>query len=413
MFKEGVIELKWLWQEFYRPLPVVILLGIGAALYFGVIGSVWAVTGEFTRWGGHLLQLFGYPIEDLSYLNIIKMKGLPWDRTDGWVVFGMFAGALTAALAGSNWKLRIPAQKRRLLQGLIGGMIAGFGARLAMGCNLAALFTGVPQFSLHAIIFTIATLLGTWIGLKISLLPWMLGTPKLTATKGQTVKAVSSQNKSRQPMLAIILAIIFIAIIARYFTNDLTKLAWAGVFGWIFGWLIEKGQICFTSAFRDLWISGRTTILKALIVGMAIQAIGTAYFIAQGTPAKVMWAGPSVVIGGLLFGIGIVIAGGCETGWMYRAMEGQVHFWFVGIGNIIGATVLTLVWDHGVYQTLVAPFPKVDLVKTFGWLGAFAIVYGFLLLLYLFARYMEKKKSFTSMVKLPVDLQVLSNRKIQ
>ncbi|MDT3703106.1 MAG: YeeE/YedE thiosulfate transporter family protein, partial [Thermincola sp.] len=53
-----------------------------------------------------------------------------------------------------------------------------------------------------------------------------------------------------------------------------------------------------------------------------------------------MWAGAGSIIGGLLFGFGIVIAGGCETGWMYRAMEGQVNFWFVGLGNIIGATVL-------------------------------------------------------------------------
>lgn len=36
-----------------------------------------------------------------------------------------------------------------------------------------------------------------------------------------------------------------------------------------------------------------------------------------------MWAGPNAVIGGLLFGFGIVLAGGCETGWMYRAVEGR------------------------------------------------------------------------------------------
>ena len=43
-----------------------------------------------------------------------------------------------------------------------------------------------------------------------------------------------------------------------------------------------------------------------------------------------MWAGPNAVIGGLLFGFGIIkfAAGGCETGWMYRAVEGQIHFWW-------------------------------------------------------------------------------------
>jgi uncharacterized membrane protein YedE/YeeE len=51
------------------------------------------------------------------------------------------------------------------------------------------------------------------------------------------------------------------------------------------------------------------------------------------------------VIGGLLFGFGIVLAGGCETGWMYRAVEGQVHYWWGGLGNIIGATWL-LRWQR-------------------------------------------------------------------
>ena len=27
--------------------------------YFGITGTFWAVTGEFTRWGGQLLQLLG------------------------------------------------------------------------------------------------------------------------------------------------------------------------------------------------------------------------------------------------------------------------------------------------------------------------------------------------------------------
>lgn len=402
--------MKQWWHGSYAPLPVVITLGILSAAYFGVLGTVWAVTGEFTRWGGHLLQLAGYPIEQLSYLKIIKMDVMPWQRVDGWVVFGMFFGALIAALSGGNWKLRVPIQKRRLVQGLIGGIIAGFGTRLSMGCNLAALFTGVPQFTLHAMLFTIGTIAGTWFGLKIALSSWFLGTPKIVAQKGSIVQAALQLKKSRQPWLALVVLVVFFIIVGTYFTKGLSALATAALFGLGFGWLIEKGQICFTSAFRDLWISGRSTIAKALIWGMGIQTLGTAWFIAHGTPAKVMWAGSGAILGGLLFGIGIVIAGGCETGWMYRAMEGQIHFWFVGIGNVIGATVLTLLWDKGIYQVFVAPWPKVDFVKLYGWPAAFFIVYGFLALLYVFIRYVEKRKSFTSLVKLPLGENILGKR---
>jgi uncharacterized membrane protein YedE/YeeE len=50
---------------------------------------------------------------------------------------GMFIGAFISALFGQNVKLRLPSVKR-ILQALVGGIIAGFGTRLAMGCNLAA-----------------------------------------------------------------------------------------------------------------------------------------------------------------------------------------------------------------------------------------------------------------------------------
>ena len=40
-----------------------------------------------------------------------------------------------------------------------------------------------------------------------------------------------------------------------------------------------------------------------------------------------------------------MLAGGCETGWMYRAVEGQVHYWWVGLGNVIGSTILAYYWD--------------------------------------------------------------------
>ena len=73
------------------------------------------------------------------------------------------------------------------------------------------------------------------------------------------------------------------------------------------------------------------------------------------------------VIGGVLFGLGIVMAGACETGMMYRATEGQTSAWLAFIGNIVGATVLAYGWDHwGIQRTLVAGAPKIDLLTTFG-----------------------------------------------
>ena len=144
--------------KFWSPVPAVIAAGILSTYYFGITGTFWAVTGEFTRWGGQLLQLAGVHAEEWGYFKLIHLEGSPLTRIDGMMIIGMFGGCFAAALWANNVKLRMPKSRIRIMQAVVGGIIAGFGARLAMGCNLAAFFTGIPQFSLHAWFFAVATL---------------------------------------------------------------------------------------------------------------------------------------------------------------------------------------------------------------------------------------------------------------
>ena len=102
--------------------------------------------------------------------------------------------------------------------------------------------------------------------------------------------------------------------------------------------------------------------------------VGIYSYIQLGVAPKIFWAGPNAVIGGLLFGFGIVMAGGCETGWMYRAMEGQVHYWLVGLGNIIGATALAFWWDD-LAPVVATNFDKVNLLQVFGPQGGLIVTY--------------------------------------
>ncbi|KJT44925.1 putative inner membrane protein [Salmonella enterica subsp. enterica serovar Heidelberg str. 579083-19] len=157
--------------KFWAPAPAVIAAGILSTYYFGITGTFWAVTGEFTRWGGQILQLFGVHAEQWGYYKLIHLEGTPLTRIDGMMILGMFGGCFAAALWANNVKLRMPRSRIRIVQAVVGGMIAGFGARLAMGCNLAAFFTGIPQFSLHAWFFALATAIGSWFGARFTLLP--------------------------------------------------------------------------------------------------------------------------------------------------------------------------------------------------------------------------------------------------
>lgn len=301
----------------------------------------------------------------------------------------MFGGCFAAALWANNVKLRLPKSRIRIFQAIIGGMIAGFGARLAMGCNLAAFFTGIPQFSLHAWFFALATAIGSWFGARFTLLP-MFRIPvkmvKVSAASPLTQRPDQARRRFRLGML------IFVGMVGWALLTAVgsPKLGLAMLFGVGFGLLIERAQICFTSAFRDLWITGRTQMAKAIIFGMAVSAIGIFSYVQLGVAPKIMWAGPNAVIGGLLFGFGIVLAGGCETGWMYRAVEGQVHYWWVGLGNVVGSTILAYYWDD-ISPTLATNWDKVNLLNTFGPLGGLLVTYGLLLIALLLIIGWEKR----------------------
>ena len=377
--------------SFWRPTPAVIALGVLAAYYFGITGTYWAVTGEFTRWGGHILQFAGVDISNWGYYKIMKMEGNSLTRIDGVMIIGMFAGCIAAAFWGNNVKLRMPASNIRIAQALIGGIIAGFGARLGMGCNLASLFTGIPQFSLHAWFFTLAMIIGVYLGVKVTELSFFKSKIKL-----QKVSCSKDLQKDKQQVKSLftIGSFVFIAMLiwAFYliFVANSMKLGIAMLFGAAFGLLIAKAQICFTSAFRDIFTTGRSELAIAIIVGMAVATLGVFTYLNMGAAPKIFWTGPNVVIGGLLFGFGIVIAGGCECGWMYRAVEGQVHFWIVGVGNIIGATLLAFVWDD-ISEPLATSWPKINLLESFGQYGGLVANYGLLFLFFIVILVLEKK----------------------
>lgn len=383
---------KW-FGNYWSPYLVMTVAGILSAIYFGITKTVWAVTGEFTRLGGHILEFFGVDVSGWAYFGLVHMDGTTWTRTDGWIVWGMFIGALVTILLSSNFKIRLPKQKRRYVQGFAGGIIAGFGARLALGCNLAAFFTGVPQFSFHSWIFIVATAAGTYLGAKVVNTRWWKGKPVLT--KGGTAPAAST-GKNRQPFIGAVLALAYAALIVYFYVTGKTMLGTAALFGAAFGILIERGQICFTSAFRDLWISGRATMTKAITVGMAVSSVATlVILLAYGLDPITKIAAPSTFVGGLLFGLGIVMAGGCETGMMYRLMEGQVVFLPVFIGNILGATGLAYAWDHlGVYNLLVKSGSPVNLIAAMGPAAALTVTLLVLGLGFAVAVYWQKNYRF-------------------
>lgn len=101
------------------------------------------------------------------------------------------------------------------------------------------------------------------------------------------------------------------------------------IIGVILGFIFQRGRFCVTGAFRDVWISRSTRWLTAFFVAIAIQAVLVNAMIAGGliNPGIPTLALTAVVGGSFLFGIGIVLAGGCATGTYYRSGEGLIGSW--------------------------------------------------------------------------------------
>ena len=84
--------------------------------------------------------------------------------------FGIILGALTAASLANKFSpsFRIPA--RSLLAAVLGGLLLGYGARIAYGCNIGAYFGGISSTSLHGWLWFAAAFAGSSLGTRLR--PW-------------------------------------------------------------------------------------------------------------------------------------------------------------------------------------------------------------------------------------------------
>ncbi len=105
--------------------------------------------------------------------------------------------------------------------------------------------------------------------------------------------------------------------------------------------------------------------------------------------------GIPLLIGAVLFGIGMVIAGGCASGTVMRVGEGftmqMLSLVFFVAGSLWGAHDMGAFWG-----TLNENAPKIFLPDVFGWFGALVVQFAIIVLLYIAAIKWQKKKMGSS-----------------
>ncbi|MEJ6549777.1 YeeE/YedE thiosulfate transporter family protein [Corynebacterium sp. USCH3] len=99
--------------------------------------------------------------------------------------------------------------------------------------------------------------------------------------------------------------------------------------GAVLGFVMQRGRFCVTGFLRDIFTQGTWRGVTALLVVIAVHAVGLTTLTSAGVIAPVVkdFAPLAVVVGGFVFGLGIVLAGGCASGTWYRSGEGLVGSW--------------------------------------------------------------------------------------
>lgn len=132
----------------------------------------WGVTTEIALWAGWMARLIGAPAEGLAYFGarpagIELLKHPPWLSGGAMIDLGIVGGALLAALLANEFKLRAPRAPRRNGQALAGGVLMGYGARLAQGCNIGGFFSAIPALAANGWVFAAGLALGCYAGVHV------------------------------------------------------------------------------------------------------------------------------------------------------------------------------------------------------------------------------------------------------
>jgi uncharacterized membrane protein YedE/YeeE len=134
-------------------------------------GRPWGVTSAFALWGAKAASVIGIDTASWAYwstkANAAALAAPISHDVTSVMDIGIVLGAmLAAALAGRYapvWRLPL----RSLVAAVAGGLLLGYGARLAYGCNIGAYFSGIVSGSLHGWLWLVAAFAGNVLGTRL------------------------------------------------------------------------------------------------------------------------------------------------------------------------------------------------------------------------------------------------------
>jgi uncharacterized membrane protein YedE/YeeE len=146
-------------KPFWSPLAAGVAIGLVLLLSFLLSGHGLGASGAVTHVvAGAGLVLAPEATQANSYLRPMVSDGNPIGSWITWEVLGMIIGGGFSAFMAGRFRVQLDGQRslgsgRRVTQALLGGILAGFGARVAGGCTSGLGLSGAAVLGISAFVF--------------------------------------------------------------------------------------------------------------------------------------------------------------------------------------------------------------------------------------------------------------------
>jgi hypothetical protein len=157
-----MFEKRWVWGA--------VALAVLATINLLVAGQPWGIVYGFGLWaakGAHALGLFD-PAQNAFWGDAGNAQRLVQSAlmdVTSITNIGLLGGALwVSSRKPHNAK---PLNTWQWVVGLLAGFVMGYSSRLAFGCNVGAMFSGISTGSVHGWIWAPMAFMGTLIGLRV------------------------------------------------------------------------------------------------------------------------------------------------------------------------------------------------------------------------------------------------------
>lgn len=119
--------------------------------------------------------------------------------------------------------------------------------------------------------------------------------------------------------------------------------------GFLFGFFLEKADLCGSSAFSEVLLFRDWKKIQGIWVVIVVSMVGFSLLTELGmvklNPKPLLWA--SYIVGGLIFGIGMVFAGACVSGSLFKVGQGNLN----SMAALVGIPIGVMMVEHGPLNT--------------------------------------------------------------